>query len=66
MFEMFEKVFTEVMIALGYQGWWELADSSAYERVYIPHLAQVMGISVEALKTMSEFQQYEREMAEEL
>jgi len=66
MFEMFDKVFAQVMVELGRKGWWELADSSAYEEVYIPRLAETMGISVAELVAMPEFQLYDREMVEEL
>lgn len=66
MFEMFDKIFAQVMMELGRKGWWELADSSAYEEVYIPRLAAAMGISVAELEAMPEFQLYDREMTEEL
>lgn len=60
MTEMFETVFSQVMDEMNL-AWYELYDSDKFD-IVVERIAHRLGISIETLTEIPEYQQWEEEM----
>jgi len=65
MYELFERVFGEVMKEVGASGWWEVYDSETFEIVR-ERIAAEMGITIDELDEQEDFREWDHEMAMDL